>query len=194
MSEPQHDQPQSGGNVTKRSLWPLSTSAILIVAGVFCMLIPFISPIAGPLFIGRMLIFCGLAHALQLFAARDRRTALRRLAPAVVPILIGITVLTNEGPHARSLTVLLMIFFVIDGYFKVIASVERHPARISNLSLGSAGLSFFLAVFLAATFPNSPTWLLALFLGVDLISMGIVTASFDEKRAAGQPTGNGVSH
>lgn len=168
----------------KRSLWPLSASAILIVAGVFCMLIPFVSPIAGPLFIGRMLIFCGFAHALRLFSTRGARNIVRRIPPVVVPVLIGILVLVNEGPHARSLAVLLMIFFVLDGFFKMVAAIQSHPARIDNLSLVSAALSLFFAIFLAATFPDTRTWLLSLFLGIDLISMGIVSETRGTKIGA----------
>ncbi|PXW24831.1 HdeD family acid-resistance protein [Paraburkholderia caballeronis] len=177
MIEPGRNPPPMNSGSTKRSVWPLSTSAILVVAGIFCILIPFVSPIAGPLFIGRILIFCGFAHLLRLFATRGARNIVRRIPPVVVPVLIGILVLVNEGPHARSLAVLLMIFFVLDGFFKMVSSIESDPARIDNLSLVSAGLSLFLAVFLAATFPGTPTWMLSLFLGLDLISMGIVTAS-----------------
>lgn len=175
--------PASRGSPT-RSLWPASASAILIVAGVACMAIPFISPIAGRLFIGRMLIFCGFAHALRLFATRGTRNIVRRIPPVVVPVLIGILVLVNEGPHARSLAVLLMIFFVLDGFFKMVGAIESHPARIGNLSLVSAALSFFFAIFLAATFPDTRTWLLSLFLGIDLISMGIVSHTESEKIGA----------
>jgi uncharacterized membrane protein HdeD (DUF308 family) len=148
------------------------------------MVIPFVSPIAGPLFIGRMLIFCGLVHALRLFATRGARHIVRRIAPVVVPVLIGVLVLVNEGPHARSLAVLLMIFFVLDGFFKMVMAIEAHPARIDNLSLVSAALSLFLAIFLAATFPNTPTWMLSLFLGLDLISMGIVSETQGTKVGA----------
>jgi uncharacterized membrane protein HdeD (DUF308 family) len=147
------------------------------------MLIPFVSPIAGPLFIGRMLIFCGFAHVLRMFATSGMRNRLHRIPSVVVPVLIGIFVLVNKGPHARSLAVLLMIFFVLDGFFKMVTAIQSHPARIDNLSLVSAALSLFLAIFLAATFPNTPTWMLSLFLGIDLISMGIVS------EARGTPTG-----
>ena len=169
--------PPAPGRPRMGSLWPLSASAILVVAGIFCILIPFVSPMAGPLFIGRMLIFCGFAHALRLFATRGTRNILRRIPPVVVPVLIGVLVLVNEGPHARSLAVLLMIFFVLDGFFKMVASVESYATKIDNLSFVSAGLSLFLAIFLAATFPDTPTWLLSLFLGLDLISMGLMSGT-----------------
>jgi len=161
--------------------WPLSASAILVVAGLVCIVIPFVSPVAGPLFIGRMLIFCGFAHALRLVATRGARRIVRRIPPVVVPVLIGILVLVNEGPHARSLAVLLMIFFVLDGFFKMVAALDAHPARIGNLSLVSAGLSLFLAIFLAASFPTAPIWLMSLFLGLDLISMGLVSGTSGAK-------------
>ena len=179
MSAPVPTPPPASGGPPTRSRWPLTASAILIVAGVFCMVIPFVSPIAGPLFIGRMLIFCGFAHALRLVAARGARDVIRRIPPVVVPVLIGILVLVNEGPHARSLAVLLMIFFVLDGFFKMVGAIQSHPARIDNLSLVSAALSLFFAIFLAATFPHTQTWLLSLFLGIDLISMGVVRETGD---------------
>lgn len=128
-----------------------------------------------------MLLLCGFVHALRLALTHGVRNLVRRIPPVVVPVLIGILVLLNEGPHARSLAVLLMIFFVLDGFFKMIAAIESHPARIGNLSLVSAALSLFLAIFLAATFPTTPTWMLSLFLGLDLISMGIVGGTTDTR-------------
>jgi len=175
MSGQQHDTPPMSGRPRARSLWPLSASVILVVAGFFCIVIPFVSPLAGPLFIGRMLIFCGLANALRLFATRGTWNIVRRIPPVVVPVLIGVLVLINEGPHARSLTMLLMIFFMIDGFFKIVASIHTHATHLDNLSIVSAALSIFLAVLLAASFPATPTWLLSLFLGLDLISMGLVS-------------------
>jgi uncharacterized membrane protein HdeD (DUF308 family) len=164
-------KPGSGNNA-QRPVWSRLASAILIIAGVFCIVFPFAARIDGPPFIGRILIFCGLAHAFRLTSARDFRSVLKGLPPVVIPILIGTLVLTNEGPHARSLAVLLMIFFVLDGYFKIISSIGSHPRTIGGISIVSAGLSFFFAVFLAATFPETPIWLLEVFLGLDLISMG----------------------
>jgi uncharacterized membrane protein HdeD (DUF308 family) len=161
--------------MTKRSIWPLFSSILLVVSGIVCILIPWVSKsIIGTLFIGRMLLFCGFVHTLRLFATRDTWTVVRRIPPVVVPVLIGLLILLNEGPRARSVTVMLMIFFVLDGFFKIVSSMESNPARLSHLGLASAALSLFLAIFLAATFPNASLQLLALFLGLDLISMGLL--------------------
>jgi uncharacterized membrane protein HdeD (DUF308 family) len=186
MTEPRSNTLKLSDNPAKRSLWTLSISAILIVVGVVCVLIPFVARIDGPPFIGRILVFCGCVHLFRLFSARARGTleVLKRIPPVVIPLSIGILVLVNEGPHARSLSVLLMIFFVLDGYFKVISSIGTHPATIRGQPLISAGLSFFFAVFLAATFPGTPIWLLEVFLGLDLISMGIMNLSANSSSRA----------
>ncbi|MCC8393546.1 hypothetical protein LJ656_13185 [Paraburkholderia sp. MMS20-SJTR3] len=144
-----------------------------MIAGVFCVLAPFIPHIDGPPFIGRILIFCGFVHAYRLFSARGAAARLKGAAPVVIALLIGTLILLNDGPHARSLAVMLMIFFVLDGYFKIVASVGGAPVIRNGIPIFRAGLSFFFAIFLAATFPATPIWLLEVFLGVDLISMGV---------------------
>jgi len=150
-----------------------STSALLVIAGVICIVVPFgTRSLIGTLFIARMLLLCGFVHALKLFAVRGVWPILRAVPPVLVPIVIGLLILMNGSAHARSLTVLLMIFFVLDGFFKIVASIESGTGYIGAISLVSAAVSIFLAVILAALFPAAPMRLLTLFLGVDLISMG----------------------
>jgi uncharacterized membrane protein HdeD (DUF308 family) len=76
---------------------------------------------------------------------------------------------------------MLMIFFVLDGFFKIIASVGQ-DVKINNIGIVSAALSFLLAIFLAANFPSVPLPLLGLFLGLDLISMAVVPFGGRERR------------
>lgn len=162
-----------------RAIFPLASSTLLIIAGVVCIVLPLVvTPMTGTLFIARMLLICGFVHALNLFVARGWKSILRRIPPVVVPIFIGILILVNNDVRARGLTVILIIFFILDGFFKVVASTE-HEMKINGIALVGAGLSFLLAIFLAANFPTMPLPLLALFLGLDLISMGVV--SFTER-------------
>lgn len=99
-----------------------------------------------------------------------------------MPIIIGVLILMNEGVRARGLTVMLLIFFILDGFFKVVAATEDEM-KINGISLVGAGLSFLLAIFLAANFPGLPLPLLAMFLGLDLISMGLVSFAHRERKS-----------
>lgn len=158
----------------KNAIFPLASSTLLVIAGIFCIIVPLAtgSPV-GTIFIARMLLICGFVHALNLFVTKGWKLIIRKIPPVVVPVLIGVLILVNDSARARGLTVMLMIFFVLDGFFKVVASVEQ-DAKINNISLASAMLSMLLAVLLAANFPNVPGTLLSVFLGVDLIAMGLV--------------------
>ncbi|WP_293041216.1 DUF308 domain-containing protein [Paraburkholderia sp.] len=156
------------------SFFTWSSSALLIIGGIICIVVPFVSSsLIGTLFIARMLLFCGIVHAFRLIATRGTWPIIRAIPPVLVPVIIGLLILVNNSNRARGLTVILMIFFVLDGFFKIVASIESGTGRINVVSLISAALSFFLAFFLAAIFPAAPMQLLALFLGLDLISMGI---------------------
>ena len=164
-----------------RAIFPLASSTLLIMAGVVCIVLPLVvTPMTGTLFIARMLLICGFVHALNLFAVQGWKTIFRRIPPVVVPILIGILILVNNDVRARGLTVMLMIFFILDGFFKVVASTG-HEMKVNGISLVGAGLSFLLAIFLAANFPTMPLPMLALFLGLDLISMGVVSFTGRER-------------
>jgi uncharacterized membrane protein HdeD (DUF308 family) len=165
---------QLHSNMKKRAIFPLASSTLLVIAGILCIALSLSNrSLIGTLFIARMLLFCGFVHALNLLTTRGWKLILRRIPPVIVPLLIGILILVNDSARARGLTVMLMIFFVLDGFFKIIASIEQDVA-INNIGLVSAALSFLLAIFLAANFPGVPLPLLGLFLGLDLISMGLV--------------------
>ncbi|MFC0399099.1 DUF308 domain-containing protein [Paraburkholderia rhizosphaerae] len=163
-----------------RAIFPIASSSLLVLAGIVCIVVPLAtSSFLGTVFIARMLLFCGFVHALSLFSTSGWQFV-RRIPPVVVPILIGILMLSNDSVRTQGLTVMLMIFFVLDGFFKVVASIEREMT-INIVGLVSAGLSFLLAVYLAAHFPDVPLRLLSLFLGVDLISMGVALPAARER-------------
>ncbi|MCP3719259.1 MULTISPECIES: DUF308 domain-containing protein [Paraburkholderia] len=173
---------QLHSNMKKRSIFPIASSTLLIAAGIFCIVLSLSTrSLIGTLFIARMLLFCGFVHALSLFTTKDWKLAVRRIPPVIVPILIGILILVNDSARARGLTVMLMIFFVLDGFFKIIASVGQ-DVKVNNIGIVSAALSFLLAIFLAANFPSVPLPLLGLFLGLDLISMAVVPFAGRERR------------
>jgi uncharacterized membrane protein HdeD (DUF308 family) len=166
----------------KRAIFPIASSTLLLIAGIACILLSLTSrSLIGTLFIARMLLFCAFVHALNLFTARGGKEIFRRIPPVVVPLLIGILILVNDSARARGLTVILMIFFVLDGFFKIVASTGQ-DAKVNNIGLVSAALSFLLAIFLAANFPSVPVPLLGLFLGLDLISMAAVPLAWRARR------------
>ncbi|RAR57805.1 uncharacterized membrane protein HdeD (DUF308 family) [Paraburkholderia unamae] len=165
----------------KRAFFPVASSTLLVAGGILCIVLSLTNrSLIGTLFIARMLLFCGFVHALNLFMARGWKLTLRRIPPVVVPLLIGILILVNDSARARGLTVMLMIFFVLDGFFKIIASIEQ-DVRINNIGIVSATLSFLLAILLAANFPSVPVPLLGLFLGLDLIAMGLAPIGRSER-------------
>ncbi|MFC0693607.1 DUF308 domain-containing protein [Paraburkholderia humisilvae] len=167
----------------KQAIFPIASSSLLVIAGIVCIVFPLVTrSFIGTIFIARVLLFCGFVHALNLFATSGWKFV-RRIPPVVVPILIGILMLSNDSARAQGLTVMLMIFFVLDGFFKVIAAIEQQMT-INIMGLVSAGLSFLLAVYLAAHFPSVPVPLLALFLGLDLISMGIALRAGRERTSS----------
>ncbi|SDB90330.1 DUF308 domain-containing protein [Paraburkholderia lycopersici] len=173
---------QLHSNMKKRAFFPIASSTLLVVAGILCIILSLTTrSLIGTLFIARMLLFCGFVHALNLFTARGWKLFIRRIPPVIVPVLIGILILVNDSARARGLTVMLMIFFVLDGFFKIIASLGE-DVKINNISLVGAALSFLLAIFLAANFPSVPLPLLGLFLGLDLISMAVVPLAGRERK------------
>ncbi|WP_233873090.1 hypothetical protein [Paraburkholderia adhaesiva] len=168
-----------------RAIFSLVSSTLLVIAGVACILLLLVSTSSiGTPFIAWILLICGFLHALNLVAAQGWKTIARKIPAVLVPIVIGILILVNSGVRARGLTVILIVFFVLDGVFKIIASAGLEM-KINAIGLVGAGLSFLLAIFTAAKFPNMPLPLLALFLGLDLISMGVVIFA-ERERARGR--------
>ncbi len=83
--------------------------------------------------------------------------------------VIGVLCVTNLGEAILTLSLLLIVFFMVEGMSKVIFSLSIRP--FPNWVLASGVVGIVLALVLWGT-PGAVGWLLGLLIGIQLICEG----------------------
>jgi uncharacterized membrane protein HdeD (DUF308 family) len=95
-----------------------------------------------------------------------------QLVSVVLFILVGSLFLRNPGEGLLTLTLLLIVFFMVEGISKVIFALTIRPFPNWGWVLGSGIVGILLAFYLWASIPVAAVWLLGVLLGIELICEG----------------------
>lgn len=158
--------------IKQHSYWYIVQSGLMILAGILALIFPVISSFAIVLFLGWLLIFSGILQAISLIDARHVPHFWLQLVSVVLSVLVGIMFLRNPGAGLLTLTLLLIVFFMVEGISKVIFSLTIRPFPNWGWVLASGVISILLAFYLWANTPVTAIWLLGVLLGIELICEG----------------------
>jgi len=87
-------------------------------------------------------------------------------------IVVGALFLRNPGESLLTLTLLLIVFFMVEGISKVIFALTIRPFPNWGWVLASGIVGILLAFYLWASIPVSAVWVLGVLLGIELICEG----------------------
>ena len=158
--------------VKRYSLWYLVQGGLMILAGILALVYPAISSVAVVFFIGWLLIFSGIFQGISLIGARHVPHFWLQLISVALFIVVGALFLRNPGESLLTLTLLLIVFFLIEGISKVIFALTIRPFPNWGWVLVSGIIGILLAFYLWASIPVSAAWLLGVLLGIELICEG----------------------
>ncbi len=157
--------------VKRHSLWYLIQGGLMILAGVLALIYPLISTAAVVYLLGWVLIISGLAQGISLIGAHHVPHFWLQLISVVLACVIGVLFVTNLGEAILTLSLLLIVFFMVEGMSKVIFSLTIRPFPNWGWVLASGVVGIVLALILWST-PGAAVWLLGLLIGIQLISEG----------------------
>src|SRR5262249_1281043 len=125
------------------------------------------------MFLGWILIFTGLFQGLSLIGASNVPHFWLQLISVALFIVVGLLFLRDPGQSLLTLTLLLIVFFMVEGISKVIFALTIRPFPNWGWVLGSGLLGIVLALYLWASIPVTAIWLLGALLGIELICEGL---------------------
>ena len=158
--------------VRRHAFWYQAEGLLLVLAGMVSIIYPFFSSVAVVVLLGWLLIVSGLAQAVSVFKARHLPQFWLQLASVLLAVLIGILFLRDPAQGLLTLTLLLIVFFVIEGMSKIVFALTIRPFPNWAWVLGSGIVGLVLAAVLMASMPVTATWLIGFLLGVELVSVG----------------------
>jgi uncharacterized membrane protein HdeD (DUF308 family) len=158
--------------VKRYSLWYLIQGALLVVAGVLAIIYPIISSVAVIIMLGWLLIISGVAQGISLVGARHVPHFWLQLISVILAFLIGSLFLRDPAQGLLTVTLLLIVFFMIEGISKIVFALTIRPFPHWGWVLASGLVGIVLSLVLWASLPVTALWLVGLLLGIQLISVG----------------------
>jgi uncharacterized membrane protein HdeD (DUF308 family) len=147
-----------------------------VAAGVLALIYPLLASVAMVYLLAWILIVSGGLQAIGLIGARDVPHYWLQLISVVLAIVIGVLLLNQPESGLLVMTVLLIVFFMVEGISKIIFALTIRPFPNWGWVLASGLVGIVLAVFLWANMPIASEWVLGILLGIMLVSEGAALA------------------
>ena len=147
---------------------------VLVVLGVLAIIIPPIATIAVTIFLGWLFLISGIVGLVTTFWARHAPGFWWSLLSAVVAIAAGVVLLGWPVPGAVSLTLLLIIFFIIEGVLSIMYALELKKELSGRWGwmLISGIIDLILAAIIWGGLPGTAAWALGLLVGINMLFGG----------------------
>jgi uncharacterized membrane protein HdeD (DUF308 family) len=152
--------------------WLLALSLLMIVLGVFAIGAPVVATIAVQLMLGWLLVIGGIAQGIHAFMVQRWGGFLLQLLSAALYVVIGILLLVNPVEGALALTIVLAVFLIVEGIFKIVMALRVRDHAGWGWVLASGVLSLVLGVMIWAQWPAAGLWVIGLLVGVQLLFTG----------------------
>jgi uncharacterized membrane protein HdeD (DUF308 family) len=152
----------------------LSEGIILVALGLLAIMIPLIAPIAVTIFLGWLFLISGIAGLVTTVWARQVPGFWWSLLSAVFAIAAGILLLGWPLYGAVSLTLLLIVFFIIEGVFSIMCALALKKEFLERWGwmLASGVIDLILAVIIFAGLPGTAAWALSFSVGIYMLFGG----------------------
>jgi uncharacterized membrane protein HdeD (DUF308 family) len=147
---------------------------VLLGLGWLAILLPPLATLGVTILFGWLFLISGAMGLIATFWARQAPGFWWSLVSAVLAIAAGLVLLTSPASGALSLTLILIVFFVIEGVASVMYALE-HRQQLSGRwawMLASGIIDLILAAMVFAGLPGSATWAIGLLVGINMIFGG----------------------
>lgn len=145
----------------------------LVVLGIGAILSPVVAGKAVVYFIGSLLLVTGMVQLVAGLRHESWGSKLSGIILGAITAVAGVAVLAHPLYGLAALALVLAIFFVAEGIWKIVMSFSFRPARGWLAMLFSGVLALLLGGMIWNQWPLSGMWAVGILVGVDLLSTGL---------------------
>jgi uncharacterized membrane protein HdeD (DUF308 family) len=195
MNKPDIEQIQRAVATSLHEHWVLFLveGIILIILGLAAVVIPPIATLAVEILYGWLFLISGIVGLIFTFRMRQAPGFWWSLVSAILGIAVGIVLLLWPLSGVLSLTLVLIVFFVIEGVASIMFALE-HKRELTGRwgwMLASGIIDLILATIIFAGLPGTAAWAIGLLVGINmvfggsaLIAMALHAREIDPRLAA----------
>src|SRR5262249_16474515 len=140
--------------VRRYSTWYLIQGVLMVIAGIVALLYPFVSSVALVLFLGWILIISGIVQGISLIGTQNAPNFWLQLVSVVLSIIVGVLFLRRPEEAVVTLALLLIVFFMVEGFAKLKFSLTIRPLPNWGWVLASGIVGILLSLYLLANSPR----------------------------------------
>jgi uncharacterized membrane protein HdeD (DUF308 family) len=175
-NEPDLEQLQRAVETSVHDHWVLYLveGIILSLLGVAAIAIPPIGTLAVEILFGWLFLIGGVVGLITTFWMRQAPGFWWSLLSAILGVAAGIVLLLWPLSGVLSLTLILIVFFIIEGIASIMYAFEHKTALPGRWGwmLVSGIIDLFLAAVIFAGLPGTATWALGLLVGIYMVFGG----------------------
>lgn len=153
----------------------LAEGIILLILGLGAIVIPPLATLAFAIVIGWLFLISGVVGLVSTFWMRNAPGFWWSLISAVLAIGAGIVLLGWPVSGAVSLTLVLVVFFLIEGVASIMYALD-HRRELSGMwgwMLMSGIIDIVLGGFIFVGLPATAAWAIGLLVGINLVFGGV---------------------
>jgi uncharacterized membrane protein HdeD (DUF308 family) len=178
---------------------PLTLVGIMLITlGVLAIATPAVAGKTVVMVIGIMMLMAGVIQVASGLRTDGLSNRLPPIILGTIALLCGIALLAEPWIGMAFITLLLAIFFAIEGIWKIANAFNYRPAAGWLAFLASGILSLVLGVMIWQQWPISGLWAVGILVGVNLLMTGISLVAVAStvrglKRLAEEATGDAAT-
>ena len=147
---------------------------IAIVLGFLAMLAPGLTGLSVAIFVGLTVLVGGVLRMIWAFQAESVGKGMLKFAVGALTLICGLVLVTDPLVASGFLTVILAIYFIVDGISELVAGFQQRPQPGSGWLIFGGILSFALGIMIWRQFPLSGAFAIGILLGIKLFSIGLI--------------------
>src|SRR5208283_630502 len=145
---------------------------LLIVFGFLAIALPFATSWGVVLVIGWLIIFSGAFQFIHAFQSKGIGHILWKLLVAILYLIVGLYFLLHPILGVAAFTLMLAIFFVLEGVFDLVAYFQSRSLPGSGWILFDGIVTLFLGLLVWRQWPSSSLWVIGTLVGISMIFTG----------------------
>ena len=157
--------------VSKKWGWLCALGILLIVLGTVAVGASVFVTLATMVFVGGLMVVGGLLQTAYAISMRGWSGFYLDLMAGILSTVIGLLIIAHPGATAVALTLMIAIFLIMNGSFRIVAGLSVPYQNRLWLVLHGI-LNLLLAFVILSNWPVSGLWIIGLFIGVDMIFNG----------------------
>lgn len=150
---------------------------LTIILGAMALMAPGIAGLSIAMVIGVLVLIGGVLRLIWAFRAGSIGRGILGIVLGLLTIVAAMILLSRPLLLSSTLTLLLAIYFIVDGAAEMLAGWRAKPETGKTWLILGGLVSILLGVILWMQFPFSGNWALGILFGVKLIFIGIIIVS-----------------